>query len=90
MPVGAPPLTARAMIGLLGIFLAAMMAGLNSRSGSLGLADVRGALGFGLDEASWLNTLYSAGELLAMPFTTWFAITFSVRISLMPVQVREM
>ncbi|HEY9216231.1 MAG TPA: MFS transporter [Ancylobacter sp.] len=79
MPIGTPPLTTRAMIGLLGIFLAAMMAGLNGRSGSLGLADVRGALGFGSDEASWLNTLYSAGELVAMPFTTWFAITFSVR-----------
>ncbi len=79
IPPGAPPLTARAGIGLFGIFLAAMMAGLNSRSGSLGLADVRGAMGYGTDEASWLSTLYSAGELLAMPFTTWFAITFSVR-----------
>ncbi|WP_221166897.1 MFS transporter [Rhizobium sp. NZLR1] len=64
---------------MLGIFVSAMMAGLNSRSGALGLADVRGALGFGTDDASWLNTFYSAGELMAMPFTTWFAITFTVR-----------
>lgn len=78
-PAGAPPLTTRALIGLLGIFLSAMMAGLNSRSGSLGLADVRGVLGFGSDDASWLNTFYAAGELVAMPFTTWFAITFTVR-----------
>ncbi|TLX41593.1 MFS transporter [Xanthobacter autotrophicus] len=74
-----PPLTKRALIALLGIFLSAMMSGLNSRSGSLGLADVRGALGFGSDDASWLNTFYSAGELVAMPFATWFAITFSAR-----------
>jgi DHA2 family multidrug resistance protein len=69
----------RPLVGLLGIFLAAMMAGLNNRVGALALADVRGALGFGLDDASWLNTAYSAGELIAMPFAAWFAITISVR-----------
>jgi DHA2 family multidrug resistance protein len=69
----------RPLIGLLGIFLAAMMAGLNIRVGALALADLRGALGFGLDDASWLTTAYSAGELIAMPFSAWFALTFSVR-----------
>ncbi|WP_226584501.1 MFS transporter [Acuticoccus sediminis] len=78
-PPGGPPLTARALVALLGILISAMMSGLNSRSGALGLSDVRGALGFGSDEASWLNTVYSAGELVAMPFTTWFSITFTVR-----------
>jgi DHA2 family multidrug resistance protein len=52
---------------------------MNGRAGSLGLTDVRGALGFGIDEFSWLNTLYAAGELLVMPFASWFAITFSMR-----------
>src|SRR5688572_515898 len=69
----------RPMAGLLGIFLAAMMAGLNNRVGALALADVRGALGFGLDDASWISTAYTAGELIAMPFAAWFAITLSVR-----------
>ncbi|UCV17809.1 MFS transporter [Ferribacterium limneticum] len=72
-------LSVRAMAGLLGIFISAMMAGLNNRVGALGLADVRGALGFGLDDASWLTTFYAAGELIATPFATWFAITLSVR-----------
>ena len=72
-----PPI--RQMAGLAGIFLAAMMAGLNNRVGALALADVRGALGFGLDDASWLNTAYAAGELIAMPFSAWFAITLSIR-----------
>lgn len=71
--------TKRAMAGLAGILLAAMMAGLNNRVGSLALADVRGALGLGLDEASWLTTAYGSGELIAMPFAAWFAITLSVR-----------
>jgi DHA2 family multidrug resistance protein len=69
----------RPLVGLFGVFLAAMMAGMNNRVGVLALADVRGALGFGLDEASWLSTVYAAGELIAMPFASWFAITFSVR-----------
>ena len=67
------------MAGLLGIFLAAMMAGLNNRVGALALADIRGALGFGLDDASWLSTAYTAGELIAMPFAAWFAVTLTVR-----------
>jgi DHA2 family multidrug resistance protein len=67
------------MAGLAGIFLAAMMAGLNNRVSALALADVRAALGLGLDDASWLTTLYGAGELIAMPFSAWFAITLSIR-----------
>ncbi|MES2488151.1 MAG: MFS transporter [Pseudomonadota bacterium] len=67
------------MAGLLGIFLAALTAGFNGRVGALALADVRGALGLDFDDAAWLSTAYSAGELIAMPFATWFAITLSVR-----------
>lgn len=74
-----PKLTTQAIAGLTGIFVAAMMAGLNNRVGALGLADVRGVLGFGLDDASWLSTAYTVGELIATPFATWFAITLSVR-----------
>lgn len=60
---GAAPLTqssVRPLVGLVGIFLAAMMAGLNTRVGALALADIRGALGLGFDDGSWLTTAYSA------------------------------
>lgn len=73
-------LSTRLLVGLGGIFVGAMMAGMNNRVGALALADVRGALSFGLDDASWLTTVYSAGELMATPFATWFAITVSVRL----------
>jgi len=69
----------RPLVGLLGIFIAAMMAGLNTRVGALALADIRGAMSLGFDDGSWLTTVYSAGELIAMPFSAWFAITLSVR-----------
>ena len=73
------PFTFRLALGLLGILLAAMVAGLNNRVAGLALPDISGALGFGHDDASWLDTFYEAGELAAMPFSTWFAITFSLR-----------
>lgn len=75
----APPLSLKLLIALLGIFVSAMMAGLNNRVGALGLADIRGALGFASDDASWITTAYTIGELVATPFATWFAITLSVR-----------
>lgn len=35
--------------------------------------------GFGHDEFSWLGAIYSAGELISMPFSAWFAVTLSLR-----------
>jgi len=74
-----PVLTMRLAVGLLGVLLAAMVAGLSGRVPALVLVDLQGALGFAKDDASWLTTAYSAGELAAMPFAAWFAITFSMR-----------
>ncbi|SEL39019.1 Major Facilitator Superfamily protein [Roseateles sp. YR242] len=69
----------RLACGLLGILLGAIIAGLNNRVPGLVLADVQGGLGFASDDASWLTTAYAAGELAAMPFASWFAITFSLK-----------
>lgn len=69
----------RVLTGLLGVLLAAMMSGLSNRVVGLGMADISGALGIDHDMASWLDSAYAAGELAAMPFATWFAITFSLR-----------
>lgn len=74
-----PVFNARIALGLFGVLIAAMMAGLNGRVPSLVLVDLQGALGLGHDEASWLTTAYSAGELAAMPFAAWMAVTFSMR-----------
>lgn len=69
----------RLACGLLGVMLAAMVSGLNNRVPGLVLADLQGVLGFSHDDATWLTTAYSAGELAVMPFATWFAVTFSLR-----------
>lgn len=66
-------------MGVVGVFIAAMMSGLNSRIGGLALADIKAAFGVGTDEGSWISGLYSAFEMAAMPFAAWFAVTFSFR-----------
>lgn len=74
-----PVFGVRLAVGLLGVLLAAMVSGLSSRVPALVLVDMQGGLGFAKDDFSWLSTAYSAGELAAMPFAAWFAITFSMR-----------
>jgi DHA2 family multidrug resistance protein len=82
-PAAAPPaphpFSSRILMGVVGVFVAAMMSGLNSRLGGLTLVDIKGVFGVGADEGSWISSLYSAFELAAMPFATWFAVTLSFR-----------
>jgi len=73
------PFNAQIFVGVLGVFIAAMMSGLNNRIGGLSLVDLKGATGIGSDEGSWIVSLYSAFELAAMPFATWLAVTLSLR-----------
>lgn len=74
-----PPFNFKLAMGLLGILLAAMISGLNSRIAGLVSADIQGALSLSQDAARWLDTFYAAGEISAMPFASWFAITYSLR-----------
>jgi MFS transporter, DHA2 family, multidrug resistance protein len=60
-------------LGILGVFLGAGIATLNVRLLSVGLPDLRGALGFGSDEASWLPTVLN----MAMMFSGVFVVFLS-------------
>jgi DHA2 family multidrug resistance protein len=78
----APPPKAQAQlstnpyVGVLGVFLGASIATMNSRLLSVGLADLRGALGFNFDDASWLPTALN----MAMMFSGVFCVFVSARI----------
>jgi len=78
-PPAVHPFGLRLFTGVMGVFVAAMMSGLNSRIGGLALTDIRAVFGLGVDEGTWINSLYAAFELAAMPFSAWFAVTFSFR-----------
>ena len=66
-------------VGTLGVFLAAGLATLNGRMISVGLADIRGAMGFGLDEASWITTAYNMAQMFIGPFSVFLGAMLGSR-----------
>src|SRR5215475_2393816 len=58
-------------VGSLGVFLGAGIATLNGRLISVGLPDLRGALGLGLDEASWIPTALNMAMMFMGPFSVY-------------------
>jgi DHA2 family multidrug resistance protein len=79
IPVKSPALSLRIAVGLAGVLLAVLVAGLNENVTKAALADIRGAMGIGHDEGSWLVSVYAASSVSAMAFAPWFAATFSLR-----------
>ena len=81
-PIAAPALAAPAAgktnpyIGTLGVFLGAGVATLNARLISIGLADLKGAHGFGFDEGSWIPTVLD----MAMMFSGVFCVFLNARL----------
>jgi DHA2 family multidrug resistance protein len=73
------PFTFRVAIGLIGVLIAVLVSGFNDHVIDVELTDIRGAMGIGHDEGTWLTALYEAFEVLAMAFAPWCAITFSIR-----------
>src|SRR5215510_11408363 len=66
-------------VGTLGVFLAAGLATLNGRMISVGLADIRGAMGFGFDEASWITTAYNMAQMFIGPFSVFLGAMLGSR-----------
>src|SRR5712671_4718123 len=58
-------------VGTLGVFLGAGIVTLNGRLISVGLPDLRGALGLGIDEASWIPTSYNMALMFMGPFSVY-------------------
>lgn len=69
----------RLLLGILGVFLAAVCAGLNSRVTEIAQADIRGVLGVGADEGSWITGAYQAAEISSIMFSAWLIVTISLR-----------
>src|SRR4051812_7911607 len=58
-------------VGTLGVFLGAGIVTLNGRLISVGLPDLRGAMGLGIDEASWIPTAYNMALMFIGPFSVY-------------------
>jgi len=77
------PITTHPYIGILGVFLGAATATLNGRLLSVGLQDLRGALGFGFDQASWIPTVLNMGMMFIGVFAVFLGAAYGVRRVLM-------
>src|SRR5262245_54352989 len=66
-------------VGTFGVFLGAGLATLNGRVISVGLPDLRGAMGFGLDEASWIPTAYNMALMFIGPFSVFLGAMLGAR-----------
>jgi DHA2 family multidrug resistance protein len=67
------------VVGLCGVLLAVLVSGFNENITKVALADIRGAMGFSVDDGSWIVAIYSAMSVSAMAFAPWCAATFSLR-----------
>ncbi|KUZ98622.1 MFS transporter [Burkholderia ubonensis] len=71
--------TLRSIAAIAAVLLGAIISTLTSRITSLGLADVRGALGVGFDEGAWINTAFTALQMFVGPLAIAAAFMFGTR-----------
>ena len=71
-------------VGIAGVFLGATLATMNARLISVGLPDLRGALGLGFDQASWLPTALNMATMFSGCFVVFLSALFGPRRILIP------
>lgn len=74
-----PAIATNPYIGILGVFLGASLSTLNARLISVGLPDVRGALGFGFDDASWIPTVLNMATMFIGVFAVFLGTVYGAR-----------
>jgi len=73
----------RPVIGVAAVLTGAFISTLNSRLTTTGLADIRGALGLGFDEGSWISTIFLAAQMVVTPAAAWMSTVLGTRRVLM-------
>lgn len=66
-------------IGVAAVILGAFISSLNTRLTTFGLADIRGGLGIGFDEGSWIGIAFSASQMVVTPAAAWMATVLGTR-----------
>ena len=79
-----PQFTTNPYVGILAVFLGAGLATLNSRLLSVGLPDLRGALGINFDDASWLPTALNMATMFSGVFIVFVNAFWGPRRILLP------
>ncbi len=83
VPIAAPPPLAahcpRPLLGVIAVLLGAFLSSLNTRLTTFGLADIRGGMGLGFDEGSWLTTVFGAAQMVMAPSAAWLSMVIGTR-----------
>jgi len=64
-------ISARPLLGILGVLIGAGLVTLTARMLSLGLADLRGHVGISYDQGAWLDSAYNAALMFIGPFSVY-------------------
>src|SRR5499425_3812884 len=67
------------LLGILGVIIGAGEVTLTGRMISLGLADLKGGLGFGFDDGAWISSAYNIALMFIGPFTVYLGALFVPR-----------
>lgn len=66
-------------IGVAAVMLGAFISSINTKITTFGLADIRGGLGLGFDEGSWIGTVFGAAQMIVTPAAAWMSTVLSTR-----------
>ena len=75
----ASAITTHPILGVFGVLFGAMISKCAGQLLSVGLADLRGALHLGVDNASWLSTAFNAAMMFIGPVSVYLGGLFGVR-----------
>jgi DHA2 family multidrug resistance protein len=81
-PPGQPPgfvISKHPLIGTMAVLLGAVIATLDGRLTTFGLADVEGAVHAGFDEGAWIPTALTVGQMMVALASPWLGLTFGTR-----------
>src|SRR5215470_5955523 len=67
------------LLGILGVIIGAGVVTLTGRMISLGLADLKGGLGFGFDDGAWVSSAYNIALMFIGPFTVYLGALLGPR-----------
>ncbi len=76
---GPPPIGWGLALGMAGAVLGSLASNLDTRLTAFSLADLRGGVGYGIDESSWVSSAYNIAEVAVVPMTPWLSSIISPR-----------